>query len=81
MTTTKKLSFEDYPDLADPGYEGIVELVDGELVELPPESGMNLAIAAYFYMELVRVGVPFLHIHMGRCKIQTPIMERGDAAN
>lgn len=29
MTYTKKLSFEDYLALADTGYEGCVELVDG----------------------------------------------------
>lgn len=36
MTYTKKLSFEDYLALEDTGYEGCVELTDGELVELPP---------------------------------------------
>ena len=80
MTYTK-LSFEDYLGLEDTGYEGYVELVDGELLALPPESGINLGIAARFYLELVRIGISFLHVHMGCCEVQTPVLERGDAAN
>ncbi len=54
MTYTKKLTFEDYLALENSGYEGCVELIDGELVELPPESGINLGIAACVYLKLIR---------------------------
>jgi Uma2 family endonuclease len=46
MTTTQKLTFEDYLALEDTGYEGYSELIDGELVELPPKSGINTEISA-----------------------------------
>lgn len=81
MTYTKKLTFEDYLALEDTGYEGCVELIDGELVELPPESGINLGIAACVYLELIRIGVFFLHVYMGCCEVQTPVLAPGDAAN
>lgn len=58
MTYTKKLTFEDYLALPDTGLENHAELIDGELVELPPESGINLNIAALVYIALVNAGIP-----------------------
>lgn len=81
MTYTKKLSFEDYLALADTGHEGPVELIDGELVELPPESGINTEIAAIWFAALLASGVNVLHLKLGNCEIQTPILVFGDAAN
>lgn len=81
MTTTKKLSFNDYLALKDIDYEGCAELVDGELIELPPESGINTEIAAIWFAALLASGVSTLHLKMGNCEVQTPVLERGDAAN
>lgn len=81
MTYTRKLSFEDYLALEDTGYEGGVELIDGELVELPPEARINTEIAAIWFAALLAGGVNVLHLKMGNCEIQTPVLERGDAAN
>ncbi|MFM7450674.1 MAG: Uma2 family endonuclease [Leptolyngbyaceae cyanobacterium] len=81
MTYTKKLTFEDYLALPDTGLEERAELIDGELVELPPESGINLNIAALVYIALVNVGIPYFLVQMGRCEVQTPVLEPGDAVN
>jgi len=81
MTTTQKLTFEDYLALEDTGYEGRVELIDGELVELPPESRINTEIAAIWFAALLAKGVNVLHLKMGNCEIQTPVLAPGDAAN
>jgi Uma2 family endonuclease len=81
MTFTKKLTFADYLALETTGLEGRAELIDGELIELPPKSGLNLDIAAFVYMALISLGIPYPLIHMGRCEVQTPILEPRDAAN
>ena len=81
VTTLPKLTFADYLALAPTGDTTPAELIDGVLVPLPPESGRNLAIAAYFYQALLHIGVPFLLIYMGSCELQTPVLEAGDAAN
>jgi len=57
MTSTASsktiLTFEDY--LAyDDGTDTRYELVDGELVEMPPESPENLAIARFLLVELMK---------------------------
>lgn len=81
MTYTKKLSFEYYLALEDTGYEGCAELIDGELIELPPESGVNTEIAAIWFAALLSGGVNVLYLKMGNCEIQTPVLAPGDAAN
>jgi Uma2 family endonuclease len=81
MTTIKKLTFEDYLAREDFRYEGLTELIDGELIELPPESGINTEIAALWFAALLNSGVSVLHLKMGNCEVQTPVLERGDAAN
>lgn len=81
MTSIRKLTFEDYLALADSGPECPVELIDGELIELPPESGLNSSIVMFVVSHLLTIGVPFTHIKPYCCEVQTPILERGDAAN
>lgn len=81
MTYTRKLSFEDYLALDDAGPECHAELIDGELIELPPESGVNTEIAAIWFAALLASGVNVLHLKMGNCEIQTPVLAPGDAAN
>jgi len=77
----KKLSFEEYLALSDTGLEGPAELIDGELVLLPPEAGFNLDIATFLQITLIKLGIPFQLIHAGRCEVQTPVLEPGDASN
>ncbi|KAM3098032.1 Uma2 family endonuclease [Phormidesmis sp. 146-35] len=81
MTTTQKLTFEEYLTLADTGFECRTELIDGELIELPPESGINTEIAATLFAALLAAGVDRLHLKMGNCELQTPVLSPGDAAN
>ena len=77
----KKLTFEDYLTLEDTGCDRPGELIDGAFVELPPESGINTEIAAVVFAGLIAAGVNVLHLKMGNCEIQTPVLEPGDAAN
>ena len=81
MTYTKKLSFEDYLTLDACELECRAELIDGELIELPPEAGLNSSIVMFVVSHLLAIGVPFTHIKPYCCEVQTPVLERGDAAN
>lgn len=57
LTTHKFITLEEYLNYADET-EGCYELVDGELVEMPPESYINNVIAMYLLSEFLKV-VPF----------------------
>ncbi|MEG3864077.1 Uma2 family endonuclease, partial [Microcoleus sp. herbarium12] len=57
------------------------ELIDGELVTLPPESEPNTAIVSYLFLVLVNSGIPWRCIKTHMCEIQVPILREGDAAN
>jgi len=81
MTITQKLTFAEYLAMAGSGLQGRAELIDGELIELPPESGLNLDIATFLQLALIHIGISFQLIHVGRCELQVPVLERGDAAN
>jgi Uma2 family endonuclease len=81
MTYTKNLTFADYFALEDTGIEGRAELIDGELIELPPEAGFNINLAAFVFTQLLALGIPFQLVQMGRCEVQTPQLEPKDAAN
>jgi Uma2 family endonuclease len=81
MTTTKKISLKDYLALEDTGLERPAEWIDGELIDLPPESGLNTEIAALWFAALLASGVSPLHLKLGNCEVQTPVLARGDAAN
>lgn len=75
-------SFEDYLSYSDrTPLEGFYELTEGELVELPPESGLNLRIASQLFAQLLRIGIPAYLIYPGRCEVQVPVLKRKDAAN
>ena len=64
-------SFEEYLTL-DPADlpEGFYEYVDGELVELMTESGINDTIANFLFLMLVNAGIPHQLIKPGRCEIE-----------
>jgi Uma2 family endonuclease len=73
-------TFEAYLE-HDSDAEGRYELINADLVELPPESEPNISIANYLFLVLVNSGVPFRLIHTGRCEIQVPVLQSGDAQN
>jgi Uma2 family endonuclease len=66
---------------SDNAMEGQYELLDGELVQLPTESGLNDLIANYIFLKLVAIGVPFPLVRPGKCEVQVPVLQPGDAAN
>ena len=69
MKATQHLTFDQYLALNETGVEGHSELINGELFELPPESGLNVIIASYLFLVFREIGIPFQLIHTGRCEI------------
>ena len=61
--------------------EGRYELMNGELVELPPESRLNSTIAVRILLLLVAAGIPVALIHPGKCEIQVPTLRPKYPAN
>lgn len=77
----RKLTFEEYLTYED-NTDDRYELIDGDLVTLPPESGPNNFIANYLLFTLASSGlVPLMLIRTHVCEIQVPILRDGDAAN
>ncbi|MFQ3618231.1 MAG: Uma2 family endonuclease [Cyanobacteriota bacterium] len=81
MTFTQKLTFADYLALEDSTREEKSELINGELIALPPEAWLNNDIAMFLFLQLVAIGVPFQRVKVHSCELQTPVLEVGDAAN
>ena len=86
--TQAKLKFASFADYLawsdDPANfrEGRFELVHGELVAVPPESGVNRTIANRLFFLLVAAGVvPLERVHSGQCEVQVPVLRSGDSAN
>jgi Uma2 family endonuclease len=73
-------SFEEYLTYDD-GTENRYELVNGELFELPPESPENDFIANHLFLLMAASGVSPRLIRPGKCEIQVPVLQLGDAAN
>ncbi len=73
-------TFEEYLTYDD-GTDTRYELVDEELVELPPESRPNLLIANFLFLFLVNAGVPLNLVYTHACEIQVPVLQVGDAKN
>jgi Uma2 family endonuclease len=77
----QKLTFEEYLSYED-STDNRYELIDGELVTLPPESGLNAYIARYLLVAFISSGlVPLRLISVNACEIQVPVLKSGDAAN
>lgn len=68
VKTTSKLTFEQYLKYDD-GTDNYYELWDGELVKLPPESGINDGIALCLMYELAKF-INYLLIRPHTCEIQ-----------
>ncbi len=83
MVTTqpRKFTFAEYLAYED-DTENRYQLIDGELVALPPESGLNSYIARYLLFSLVSSGLaPLALIAIHDCELQVPVLQPGDAAN
>jgi Uma2 family endonuclease len=77
----KFTTFEDYLSYSnDMDMEGFYELIDGELVELPPESEENNWLALNLRDYLIRV-VRRRLVRVHACEVQVPVLQPGDAAN
>ncbi len=81
QATPRFRTFEEYLNYDD-GSDQRYELVDGELIELPPESEPNNAIAQELFWLLASAQVVLRRlIKLYACQIQVPVLENGDAAN
>jgi Uma2 family endonuclease len=75
-------TFEEYlAHSSDVELEGCYELINGELVEVPPESGLNRRIAIRLQLLLLSLGVDPSLIYPGGCEIQVPIIRPEDPHN
>ena len=79
MTSTQRLTFEDYLRYDD-GSDHRFELIDGELVELPPESELNDWIALALRDLLIQV-VSRRLVRLHTCEVQVPVLKPKDPAN
>jgi Uma2 family endonuclease len=68
VKTSTKLTFAEYLEYDD-GTDNRYELLDGELVKLPPESGENYWIAQWLMLQLVALIDPKL-INIHSCELQ-----------
>ena len=77
----KKLTFDEYLSYSD-NTDKRYELIDGELIALPPESEPNNFIANYLFFYLASSGlVPLRLIKTHNCEVQVAVLRSGDAAN
>jgi Uma2 family endonuclease len=79
----KFTTFEDYLSYSDETpMEGRYELINGELVELPPESEPNNWIANHLQFLLAAAKVsPLRLIRIHALELQVPVLRPNDAAN
>ncbi|MEZ2230483.1 Uma2 family endonuclease [Microcoleus sp.] len=78
---SKKLTFDEYLNYSD-NTDNRYELIDGELIALPPESEPNNFIANYLFFYLASSGlVPLRLIKTHNCEVQVAVLRSGDAAN
>ncbi|WP_448598393.1 Uma2 family endonuclease [Thermoleptolyngbya sp.] len=79
----KFATFEEYLAYSDETpMEGRYELIDGELVELPPESEPNNWVANYLQFLLAAADIaPLRLIKTHALELQVPVLQPKDAAN
>lgn len=78
---SKKLTFDEYLNYSN-DTDKRYELIDGELIALPPESEPNNFIANYLLFYLASSGlVPLRLIKTHNCEVQVAVLRSGDAAN
>ncbi len=77
----KKITFNEYLNYSN-DTDKRYELIDGELIALPPESEPNNFIANYLFFYLASSGlVPLRLIKTHNCEVQVAVLRSGDAAN
>jgi Uma2 family endonuclease len=70
-----RMTFEEYLSFDD-GTDYRYELIDGELVQLPPESGLNARIALEIFWALASSRlVPRHLIYPHACEVQVPVLQ------
>ncbi len=79
MHAAQRLTFERYLEIDDET-DNRYELVDGRLVNLPPESEPNTSLVNYLFLQLVSAGMPFRQVQP-HCELQVPVLQAGDPAN
>jgi Uma2 family endonuclease len=79
----KFITFEEYLSYSnETPLEGRYELIDGALVELPPESEPNNWIANYLQFLLAAANVsPLRLIKIHALELQVPVLRPNDSAN
>jgi Uma2 family endonuclease len=82
MTITQKLTFADYLalDTAEQLPDARCELINGEWIEVPPESGLNDWFALNLRDELIKI-IRRQLVRVHTCEIQVPVLQKGDAEN
>ena len=79
--TPPKLTFEQYLSYDD-GTDNRYELVDGELITLPPESEPNEFIASHLFLILANSGIVWLRlIKTHTCILEVPVLKPGQPQN
>lgn len=80
MTAVQRLTFQQYLE-QNTDTDRRCELVDGRLIEWPPESEPNTSLANFLFLQLVNAGLPFRQIQPHACELQVPVLRPGDPAN
>jgi Uma2 family endonuclease len=74
-----RLTFEEYLEYDDET-DDRYELIDGELIALPPESEPNDFLATWLQFELAKlVNLRLVRVHT--CEVQVSVLRAGDAQN
>lgn len=84
MTQAKQQfsTFAEYLEWSDHSSDGIqYELIDGELIELPPEAEPNTAIATFLLVQFMNAGIPLRLLKHYQCEIQVRVLQSSDAQN
>jgi len=61
---TQPMTLEDYLNYDD-GTDTRYELVNGELVAMPPESDLNQQIASFLFATFLQIGIPYYRLRIG----------------
>lgn len=62
--TTKPMTLEEYLNY-DNGTDTRYELVDGELIAMPPESDLNNRIVSFLFAYFLQLGIPYYCLRIG----------------
>lgn len=73
-------TFEEYLSYSN-DLEGRFQLINGELIELPPEAEPNSGITVNLLLILVSIGIASRLIKPYTCEVQVPVLRSGDAVN